>query len=108
MHWCLLAAGSEEDLSQVVFKLLCSTSIEIDDPKFTWTKIQVPYQRCKKIEMREYTVHFRPALDVVRHMLEDPCLHESLIYYPERHYIRKPGTNENIWVWSDIHTTDNW
>lgn len=58
--------------------------------------------------MREYTVRFRPALDAVKQVLEDPGLRTSLIYYPERHYIRTPGTNENMRVWSDVHTGDDW
>ena len=58
--------------------------------------------------MREYTVRFRPALDAVRQVLEDPGLRKSLIHYPERHYVRKPGTNENMRVWSDVHTADDW
>jgi len=57
---------------------------------------------------REYTVRFRPVLDAVRRALEDPGLRSSLIYYPERHYVRKPGTNENMRVWSDVHTADDW
>ena len=76
--------------------------------KFTRAKIQVPYEHKGEIEMREYTVRSRPVLDAVRQMLEDPGLRKSLICYPERHYVRKPGTNENMRVWSDVHTADDW
>lgn len=58
--------------------------------------------------MRVYTVRFRPALDAVRQVLEDPGLRSSLICYPERHYVRNPRTNENMRVWSDVHTADDW
>ena len=71
-------------------------------------EIQVPYEHKKMAVMREYTVHFRPVLDAVRRALEDPGLRSSLIYYPKRHYVRKPGTNENMRVWSDVHTADDW
>ena len=71
-------------------------------------KIQVPYEHRQSTEMREYTVHFHPVLDAVRQVLEDPGLRTSLIHYPERHYVRKPGTNENMRVWSDVHTADDW
>ena len=58
--------------------------------------------------MRTYRVRFRPALDAVKHVLEDLALRGSLIRYPERHYVRKPGTNTNMRVWSDVHTADDW
>ena len=58
--------------------------------------------------MRVYTVRFRPALDAVRQVLEDPGLRSSLICYPERHYVQNPRTNENMRVWSDVHTADDW
>lgn len=73
--------------------------------KFERVEIHVPY---KKTEMRKYTVRFRSVLDAIWEVLEDPGLRESLIYYPERHYIRKPGTDENMRVWSDVHTGDDW
>ncbi|KAF9642409.1 hypothetical protein BDM02DRAFT_3193326 [Thelephora ganbajun] len=89
MHRCLQAAGIEDDLSQKV-------------------KIQVPYEHKKTSEMRSYKVRFRPALDAVKRVLEDPALRRHLIYYPKRHYVRKPGTNENMRVWLDVHTADDW
>ena len=58
--------------------------------------------------MRQYTVRFRPVLDAVQQVLEDPGLQKSMICYPERHYVRKPGMNENMRVWSDVHTADDW
>ena len=109
MHQCLWAAAVEDDLSQVVYYPTSSTPDLADyHLKFTQVDIQVPYKRGRKKEMREYTVRFRPVLDTIRQALEDPGLRESLIHYPERHYIRKPGTNENMRVWSDVHTADDW
>ena len=58
--------------------------------------------------MCKYTIRFRPALDAVRQVLEDPGLRQSLIHYLERHYVWRPGTNENMRVWSDVHTADDW
>ena len=76
--------------------------------KFEQVAIQVPYEHGKTTETRNYKVRFRPALDAVKHVLEDPALRTHLIRYPERHYIRKPGTNENMRVWSDVHSADDW
>ena len=76
--------------------------------KFERVDIQVPYEHKKETEMRNYKVRFRPALDAVKHVLEDPALRQHLIRYPEKHYIRKPGTDENMRVWSDVHTADDW
>ena len=70
------------------------------NPKFEQVEIQVPYENKKVTEMRKY--------DAVKHVLEDSALRRHLIRYPERHYIRKPGTSENMRVWSDVHTADNW
>ena len=58
--------------------------------------------------MRRYRVRFRPALDAIKCVLEDPALRGSFICYPEKHYIRKPGTNANMRVWSDVHTANDW
>ena len=58
--------------------------------------------------MHTYRVRFRPALDAVKYVLEDPALRGSLVRYPERRYVRKPGTDTNMWVWSDVHTADDW
>ena len=71
-------------------------------------EIKVPYEHKKTTEMRTYKVRFRPVLDAVIHVLEDPVLQKHLIRYPERHYIRKPGTDTNMRVWSDVHTADDW
>lgn len=76
--------------------------------KFEQVQIEVPYKHGKVSEMRKYKVRFRPALDAVKHVLEDQTLRKSLIRHPERHYVRKPGTNENMRVWSDVHTADDW
>ena len=39
---------------------------------------------------------------------DDTTLWTHLICYPERHYTQKPGTNENMWVWSDVHIMNDW
>ena len=110
MHRCLQMAGVEEDLSQVVSQpyILCWPGINCLYLKFERVEIQVPYKHSTTKEIRDYTVRFRPALDAVKHVLEDPALRKHLIHYPERHYIRKPGTNENMRVWTDVHTADDW
>jgi len=109
MHQHLLAAGKEDDLSQVMIQsYIHSMSSLADYLKFTQVEIQAEYEHGQTTEMRKYTVRFRPVLDAVKQVLEDPALRKSLIRYPERHYIRKPGTNVNMRVWSDVHTADDW
>ena len=76
--------------------------------KFEQAEVQAPYKCGQVKETRKYTVRFRPALDAVKHALEDPALRKHLIRYPERRYVRKPGTNENMRVWTDVHTADDW
>ena len=109
MHQRLWAAGIDEDLSQVMTqRYIFSTSNLADHHEFKQAQIQAKYEYGQKTEMRDYTVRFRPALDAVKQVLEDPALRKSLIRYPERHYVRKPGTNGNMRVWSDVHTADDW
>ena len=109
MHKYLQAAGIEDDLSQVVSRSLHARSAaDRFNLKFEQTIIQVPYGHKKTTETRNYKVHFRPALDAVKHVLEDPALRKHLIRYPERRYVRKPGTDENMRVWTDVHTADDW
>ena len=109
MHQCLEAAGVEEDLSQVNLQSTRRVfSADNLDVKFERVEIEVPYKHKKSTEMRQYKVRFRPALDAVKHVLEDPALQERLIRYPEKHYVRKPGTDENMRVWSDVHTASDW
>ena len=67
-----------------------------DHLKFEKTVIQVPYKHKGETEIRNYKVHFRLALDTVKRVLEDPALRGHLIRYPERHYVQKQGTNENM------------
>jgi hypothetical protein len=109
MHQCLQAAGIEEDLSQVVSRsyalLILADRL---NPKFEQAEIQVPYEHKNTTEMRNYKVRFRPALGAVKHVLEDLAMRKNLIRHPEKHYVRKPGTNENMQVWSDVHTADDW
>ena len=109
MHQCLEAAGVEDDLSQVNLQSTRRVfSADNPDVQFERVEIEVPYKHKKSTEMRQYKVRFRPALDAVKHVLEDPALQERLIRYPEKHYVRKPGTDENMRVWSDVHTASDW
>jgi len=41
-------------------------------------------------------------------LIEDPDLHPSFTYYPERHYVLNPRTNTNMRVFTDIYTGDDW
>ena len=109
VHRHLQAASFEEDLSQVTSNpLMSSVSSDLYFSKFEQVEIQVPYKHKKMTEIRKYKVHFRPALDIVKHVLEDPALRSHLILYPKRHYVRKPGTGVNMRVWSDVHTANDW
>ena len=84
------------------------TSPADSDPQFQTENITVPYVHCGVVEDRTYVVRFRPALDAIRQVLEDPDIFESLTLYPERRYIRKPGTQQNMRVWSETWTGDDW
>ena len=42
-------------------------------------------------EDRTYTVRFRPAMDEVLHLIEDPDLRGVFTTHPQRHYISKRG-----------------
>lgn len=60
------------------------------------------------VDNRTYAVRFRPALDAIRQVLEDPDIFDSITRYPERRYIRKPGTQQNMRVWSEAWSGDDW
>lgn len=66
------------------------------------------YRHQGVIDNRTYVVRFRPALDAVRQVLEDPDIFKTLTLYPECRYIRKPGTQQNMRVWSEAWTGDDW
>ena len=76
--------------------------------QFQSEKITVPYTHCGVVEDRTFIVRFQPALDAVCQVLEDPDVFESLTLYPEHRYIRKPGTQQDMRVWSEAWTGDDW
>jgi hypothetical protein len=47
-------------------------------------------------------------MDAILDLIEDPDLHPSFTFYPERHYVLNPRTGKNMRVWTDIHTGDDW
>ena len=68
----------------------------------------MPYKHSGTIEDRTYRLRYRPALSVISSILEDPELRGELVWYPERRYVRKPGTNENMRVWCEVESGDDW
>ncbi|KAF9789541.1 hypothetical protein BJ322DRAFT_1105394 [Thelephora terrestris] len=89
----LLMRGVEEDVT--------------DGSKFRQEEITVPYIRGDIQEQRTYTVRYRPAMDAVLRMIEDPDLRGAFTMYPQRHYICDP-CGGNMRVWTDVHTADDW
>ena len=77
-------------------------------PQFHQEEIIVPYVQGKLKEERTYTVRYRPAMDAILHVIEDPDLRGVLTMYPQRHYIRNPRGGPNMRVWTDLHTADDW
>ena len=71
-------------------------------------EISVPYFHGVKSEDRTYTVFFCPAMEAILDVIEDPDLHPSITFYPERHYVFNPQTGKSMQVWTDIHTGDDW
>ena len=59
-------------------------------------------------ENHTYTVYCRSSMDAILGLIQDPDLHPSFTFYPERHYILNPRANTNMRVWTDIHTGDDW
>lgn len=53
-------------------------------------------------------VRYRPAMDAVFRLIEDPDLRGLFTMYPERHYIRDPSGGPNMRVWTNLHTADDW
>lgn len=69
----------------------------------------MPYSHGGVEEIRSYTLRYKDALDPILHVLEDEALTGMLNLYPEKHYIRRPGPKgDNMRVWSDSHTGDDW
>jgi len=76
--------------------------------QFQMEEITVLYRHQGVIENCTYIIRFRPALNAVCQVLEDPDIFESLTLYPEHRYIRKLGTQQNMHVWSEAWTGDDW
>jgi hypothetical protein len=47
-------------------------------------------------------------MDVVLCTIEDRDLQEVFTMYPQRHYVRDPRGDQNMRVWTDVHTADDW
>ena len=82
----------------------CSHSVY----QFRQEEITVPYIQGKQKEERTYTVRYRPAIDAVLRTIEDPDLQGVLTMYPEQHYVHDPHSDQNMRVFTDIHTADDW
>jgi len=108
MHKLLRKASEGYDQPQVGASWSSECSLTDRNPQFQAEKITVPYIHHGISEKRTYVVRFRPALDAIRQVLEDPEIFESLTLYPERRYVRKPGTQQNMRVWSEAWTGDDW
>ena len=70
--------------------------------------IQVPYAHVGIEDERSYDVYCRNSMNAILDVIQDPDLHPSFIFYPERHYVLNPRTKKNMRVWTDIHTGDDW
>ena len=70
--------------------------------------IQVPYQHSGTTDERSYNIYCRDSMDAILDVIQDPDLHPSLKFNPERHYVLNPRTKKNMRVWTDIHTSDDW
>ncbi|KAI0315267.1 hypothetical protein OF83DRAFT_1173981 [Amylostereum chailletii] len=58
---------------------------------------------------RTYKIRYRPALPVLLHLLEDPDLRDSLIWYPDQRFVRHPDKpNEYVRVWREVSSGDDW
>ncbi|KAH9934362.1 uncharacterized protein B0H18DRAFT_1207855, partial [Fomitopsis serialis] len=57
---------------------------------------------------RSYDFRWRDANEVLLQSLEDKGTRSSKVWYPEQHYVRRPGTANNMRVWSEAHTADDW
>ena len=78
------------------------------DIQFRTTEISVPYSHGINEEDWTYTVYYRPAMEAILDVIEDPDLCPSFTFYPERHYVLNPQTKKLMRVWTDVHTGDDW
>ena len=68
----------------------------------------MPYVHGGTEKNRVYPVHCRSSMDAILDVIEDPDLRPSFTFYPEQHYVLNPRPGENMRVWTDIHTGDDW
>ena len=52
-----------------------------------------------------FDVHYRPIMDCLKSLFNDPNFAQHLIYAPERHYADQDAT---IRVYHDLHTGKWW
>jgi len=108
----LLAHGFGEDMddSQVghVHSAIKTSRRSRDPHQFRREEITVPYIQGEFKEDQTYTVRYRPAMDEVLRLIEDPDLQGAFTTYPQRHYVRDPRGGPNMRVWTDLHTGDDW
>ena len=67
-----------------------------------------PQFRCHTIYMpsgQGFDVHYRPIMDCLKSLFNDPNFAQHLIYAPERHYADQDTT---IRVYHDLHTGKWW
>jgi len=76
--------------------------------QFRQAEIKVPFIQGGLKEDRTYTVCYCPAMGEILRMIEDPDFQGILNLYPEKHYVRDPHGGQNMRVWTDVHTADDW
>jgi len=108
----LLARGVGEDTDDSRVGPI-QPAIKISHPswdtcQFRREEITVPYIQGEFKEDRTYTVRYRPMMDEVLRLIEDPDLRGVLTMHPQRHYVRDPRGGPNMRVWTDLHTADDW
>ena len=47
-------------------------------------------------------------MDAILRTIADPDLQGVLIMYPKQHYVHNPHGGQNMQVWTDVHTADDW
>ena len=55
-----------------------------------------------------YTVRYRPVMDAILNLIEDPDLRGVLNLYPQQCYLCDPHGGPNMRVWTDVHMADDW
>ena len=76
--------------------------------QFRQEEITVPYIQGEFKEDQTYTIRYRPVMDAILRLIEDPNLQGVFITYPERHYVCDPHGGPSVRVWTDLHTADDW